>query len=144
MKLLTLLFVILVTACQTLSIKETINVAKPISQDRVFAFADKPQKTFSTLKIARGDSFFGGGCYLNLYIDDKLTAKVDTEEFVLLYLPVGIHFVSIGFDLSGNGLCAASDQECEQKIINIEGGQLVEMMFNNTTNGIKLQNLFKK
>ena len=86
MKLITTsLLLALLTGCATSAV--TIDKAKPAPAERVLInTADSKE---AKITIIRDSSFMGGGCYIDVYLNDTLAAKLDTAEKVTFNVKSG-------------------------------------------------------
>lgn len=112
MKLITTpLFLALLTGCATSAV--TIDKAVPVPAERVLLKA--ADDTNAKITIIRDSGFMGGGCYVDIYLNDSLAAKLDTAEKVTFNVMSGE--LILGSQPSGSALCnGASIRHLETSI----------------------------
>lgn len=99
-KALLLLIAISVTGCSTSSVDST--VAKKVPSERILAQGVGD----SVITIARDNGWFaGGGCYVEVTIDGKSYARIDTGETIDIRVSSGRHILGMSGDSKGKGLC---------------------------------------
>lgn len=106
--------VVLVAGCTT---QVPLNQAAPVPSSRAFSYQSETSEPFGTLIVARDTGLvMGGGCYLAVYIDGKVTARIDTGEVVRFHVPIGDHLVGMGIDKAGAGSCSVGSMLKEQSV----------------------------
>lgn len=106
------LAVVLLAGCSTTPIP--LGQATPVPKDRVFSHQVEPSEPFGTIVVARDTGSMGGGCFLAVYLDGEVAARIDTGEVVKFRVPAGDHLVGMGIDKKGGGLCSFTDMMKEQ------------------------------
>ncbi|MDI2589878.1 hypothetical protein POF45_00325 [Pseudomonas sp. 681] len=91
-----------------------LSQAKLVPKERVFATQAQPAVPFGTIVVARDTGTLGGGCYLAIYLDGDVAARIDTGEVVRFKVPAGDHLIGMGIDKQGGGLCSFTDMLKEQ------------------------------
>jgi hypothetical protein len=91
---------LLLAGCATHAPKP--NEIRPVPTDRALAFQDKSGGD-ATLIVTRDKGFMGGGCFLAVYIDGKESARLDTGEQAMFFVPAGHHV--LGTWNAGKALC---------------------------------------
>lgn len=71
----------------------------------------------SHIKIARDVGMLGGGCYMALFINGQLAARLATGEVADFKVPSGELLLGVGHDPEGRGLCSGV---LEKTVINTE------------------------
>lgn len=104
MKIITLLPLILLTACS--STKISYHKAKETPAERVYAFQEKSAQFSSKITVVRNHAFGGSGCTALVSKNGVKAAEINNEEVVSFYVQPGEHVVSYG---SGKGFCATID-----------------------------------
>lgn len=107
--------------------------AKAIPSERMLAFGAKPSAPYGTIVVARDTGFIAGGCFVAVYVDGRLAARIDTGEVVKLYVPAGDHLVGMGADQQGKGMCDWSGSLKEQAA-SINDGQVKRFRIGGDTN----------
>lgn len=93
------LLLALLTGCATSAV--TIDKAVPVPAERVLLKA--ADNTNAKITIIRDSGFMGGGCYVDVYLNDSLAAKLDTAEKVTFNVMSGE--LILGSQSSGSALC---------------------------------------
>lgn len=102
--ILALLFVTTVmVACATTP--TPLSEIVPISKERTYAFQNTSLEKYSTIVITRDQGVNFSACYIGLWIDATLAARIDVSEQVKFYLSPGEHLLKVGVDPEGKGLC---------------------------------------
>ena len=105
---------VLLAGCTT---QVPLNQAAPVPSSRAFSYQSETSEPFGTLIVARDTGLvMGGGCYLAVYIDGKVTARIDTGEVVRFHVPIGDHLVGMGIDKAGSGSCSVGSLLKEQSV----------------------------
>lgn len=100
MKLITAsLLLALLTGCATSAV--TIDKAKPIPTERILI--GNTDSTDAKITIIRDSGFMGGGCFVDVYVNNTLAAKLDTAEKVTFNVKSGE--LILGSQPSGSALC---------------------------------------
>lgn len=110
-----LLFIlaILLSGCATTPVP--ISAAKQAPPDRVLAFQTSAGDKIATLTVIRDEGLRSSGCYLGLYINKTLVARLDVAEFARFYVDPGEILLRIAGDPQGKGLCAWSQSDWTQR-----------------------------
>lgn len=99
-KTLLLLIALSVTGCSTTAVNST--VAKQVPSDRVMTQGAGD----SAITVTRDKGWLaGGGCLVELTIDGKSYARIDTGETINIKVAPGRHILGISGDSKGKGLC---------------------------------------
>ncbi|HFX3348057.1 TPA: hypothetical protein ACRMKO_000285 [Pseudomonas aeruginosa] len=77
----------------------------------------------SSVQITRDSGALGSGCYLGIFWDGQLAARIGSGETVRLSVPSGEHLVGMGDDPHGNGLCAIGGNAMREVPANLKPGQ---------------------
>lgn len=104
--------VALLAGCSTTPVP--LGQADPVPKSRIFSHQSEPSEPFGTIIVARDTGTIGGGCFLAVYLDGKVAARIDTGEVVKFRVPVGDHLVGMGIDKDGGGLCSFTNLLKEQ------------------------------
>jgi hypothetical protein len=115
------LAVALLAGCSTSPV--SLSQAEPIPKDRVFSHQAEPSVPYGTIVVARDTGSMGGGCFLAIYLDGEVAARIDTGEVVRFRVPAGDHLVGMGIDKSGGGLCSFTNMMKEQSA-SLKAGQV--------------------
>ncbi|MCT8871580.1 hypothetical protein [Shewanella xiamenensis] len=92
----------LLTGCATSAV--TIDKAKPAPAERVLI--NNVDSKEAKITIIRDSGFMGGGCYVDVFLNDNLAAKLDTAEKVTFNIKSGE--LILGSKLSGSALCGGA------------------------------------
>ncbi|EPD6377955.1 hypothetical protein QDQ61_03855 [Citrobacter freundii] len=99
-KTLLLLIALSVAGCSTTAVNST--VAKQVPSERVLLKGAGD----SVITITRDQGWFaGGGCFVEITIDGKSYARIDTGETIDINVTSGRHILGISGDSKGKGLC---------------------------------------
>lgn len=91
---------IILVGCTTEAV--TTEHARPVPVERIMASGNGS----STITVTRDKGWFaGGGCFVELTIDGKSYARIDTGETVTVHIEPGRHILGISGDSQGKGLC---------------------------------------
>ncbi|HCL3594367.1 TPA: hypothetical protein N2A81_005976 [Pseudomonas aeruginosa] len=77
----------------------------------------------SGIQITRDGGALGSGCYIGVFLDGKLVARIGGGETVKLSVPAGEHLVGMGDDPHGNGLCAIGGVAMREVPASLSAGQ---------------------
>ena len=80
----------------------------PVAVERQLAFQEKSAKATATIVVTRDGSATASGCYLALYIDQVLAARLSTGETGQFFVEPGEHLLQGSQDPSGQGSCRIS------------------------------------
>jgi len=90
------------TACHTpVSLEE----ASPTPSTRRLAFQDANHPGNSRVTVIRDTGVGVPGCYVVIYVNDTLAARIDRGEKVTFYLSPGPLLLVVGPDVQGKLLC---------------------------------------
>ena len=92
------------TACVTNTIPVSQASSKPTPSKRLLAF-QTPSPNLGTITVIRDKGYLGSACYLGLYINDTLAARLDVAETAHFYVEPGEVLVKVSWDPQGRGLC---------------------------------------
>ncbi|MGI2056216.1 hypothetical protein ACRN9T_03335 [Shewanella baltica] len=90
------------SGCATSAV--SVDQAKSAPVSRVFI--NDAANTEAEITLIRDSGMMGGGCYVDVYLNDKLAATLDTSEKVTIKVNAGELY--LGSQLSGSGLCIGS------------------------------------
>lgn len=79
--------------------------ALPVPKDRLIALQANDGTANAQVTVMREWGFAGGGCYVGVYIDGRLVARMDNNERATFYIKPGRRLVGVGVDPKGNGSC---------------------------------------
>lgn len=113
-KFLSLASLFLLSGC--VSTMVPINDAKQAPADRAIAFQCSDATKSSILTVIRDEGVMaGGGCYMALWINKTLAARLDTSEVARFCLEPGELLLRVGRDPQGKGLCATGQDHWIQR-----------------------------
>jgi hypothetical protein len=101
-----------VTACATTPLTLTDAVQAP--SERVLAF-QTPRDYDGTLVVIRDEGFVLSGCFLALYINRTLAARLDVREVATFYVDPGEVLLRVAGDPEGQGLCGLGTDRWTQR-----------------------------
>lgn len=103
-KLLIALALVVLSGCTNSAV--TAENAKPVPSDRILQ-----NGTGSSLITVTRDSgwLVGGGCFVELTVNGKPYARMDTGETVSIKIPPGRYVLGISGDSHGKGLCGVNN-----------------------------------
>ncbi|QIU89316.1 hypothetical protein [Yokenella regensburgei] len=91
---------IMLVGCSTQAV--TTQNAHPVPTERILYSGNGT----STITVTRDNGWFaGGGCFVELTVDGKPYARIDTGETVSMKVEAGRHILGISGDSQGKGLC---------------------------------------
>jgi hypothetical protein len=79
--------------------------AVPVPAERVLAYQESVRGPSGTLQLTRGKAWEASVCYLAVYINDRLAARIDEGETATFKVPVGQLRVGVSADPGGRGTC---------------------------------------
>jgi hypothetical protein len=91
------------TACYTTPV--SLEKASPTPSNRLLAFQDANDPGNSRVTVIRDMGLGVPGCYLEIYVNETVAARIDTGEKVTFYLSPGPVLLGVGPDLKGKPLC---------------------------------------
>lgn len=100
---------IFVGGCATTPVRHSDALQAP--QDRLLYYQDKNDKTTAAIVITRDMGFIGSGCYYSVFINGKLSARLDPGETSKFYVEPGEIVLKVGRDPQGKGLCVGIGQD---------------------------------
>lgn len=77
------------------------NAARPVPPERVLLRTQGDAR----IVIVRDSGYVGSACYLALYVNGSLAARIDPGESVSFSIAPGEVLLSVGYDPQGQGLC---------------------------------------
>ena len=80
----------------------------PVAVERQLAFQEQSAKATATVAVTRDGGAAASGCYLALYIDQVLAARLGTGETGQFFMEPGEHLLQGSQDPSGKGSCRIS------------------------------------
>lgn len=100
-KALLLIFALGIAGCSTTAVNS--NTARQVPSERVLMKGSGD----SVISITRDKGWFaGGGCFVEVIVDGKSYARIDTGETIDINVAPGRHILGISGDSKGKGLCA--------------------------------------
>lgn len=109
-----------VTAMAGCSTSQTsADSADPVPASRVLYHATGD----ASVQITRDRGAMGSGCYLGVFWNGKLAARIGSGETVKLAVPSGENLVGMGDDPNGNGLCAIGGNAMREVPANLRPGE---------------------
>lgn len=102
----TLVVTVFMGGCTTTSVP--LAQAKPVPKERIFAYQENIPEPHGTLIVTRDKGLTGSACLIDLVIDFKTAAKLDTAETVNFILPTGMHSIEATTGNTNTGICSLS------------------------------------
>ncbi|MCU9949863.1 hypothetical protein [Pseudomonas sp. PDM13] len=108
--------------------------------DRLLAYGLKSADS-AEIVVTRDEGWLaGGGCYVAVLIDGKLSARMDVGERAVFYVPAGRRIVGMSGDPSGQGLCAMQvGQPLKETATRVEAGEVLRFRITGDTNGLDIR-----
>ena len=78
--------------------------ASRIPPDRALMFQEKKPGSY-LMTITRDEGFMGGGCFIGLEVDGKLSARFNPGDTASFYIPTATPAMQVVPDPLGQGLC---------------------------------------
>ena len=103
---------LVVGGCHTTPVP--LEEAIPTPLPRLMAFQSPSPSYPSTLTIIRDKGFGGSSCYIMVYINNELAARMDAGEKAVFHVPAGNTLIMVGPDTQGEGLCWLADKYSDQ------------------------------
>lgn len=91
----------LIAGCATTQAPTATTV--PVPAERVLL---KSAGGEATVAITRDAGFLGSACYLAVYVNGALAARMNPSEAVTFSVPAGEVLLGVGYDPQGRGACA--------------------------------------
>ena len=99
------------TACHSKPV--SLEEASLTPSTRRLAFQDTTHPGYGRVTVIRDKGVRAPGCYIEIYVDDTLAARIDKGEQVTFYLPPGPLELKIATDLQGKAVCKYDPRPCE-------------------------------
>ena len=133
-KCLPLALLLLLNGCASTPVP--ISEATQAPTDRVIAFqSPEPTKNATLTVIRDGGLAPGGGCFMALWINQTLAARLDTSEVAKFYLEPGEILLRVGRDPQGKGLCALGQDQWVQRETVLRPGEQKAFRMTSGDNG---------
>lgn len=94
----------------------TAGQATPTPSNRLLAYQGKDEGAESTITVLRQMGSFGPTCYLSVYIDGKLAARMDDNEVASFHVQPGSKLIGIGMDPMGSGICSSGSSQPRREV----------------------------
>jgi hypothetical protein len=91
------------TACHTTPV--SLEEASPTPSSRLLAFQDADHPVNSRVTVIRDKGLGVAGCFLEIYVNETVAARIDKGEKATFYLSPGPLLLGVGPDLQGQPLC---------------------------------------
>ena len=98
-----LLVLLSMTACHTNPV--SLEKASPTPSTRRLAFQDANNPENSRVTVIRDMGVRKSGCFVEIYVNENVAARIDEGEKVTFYLPPGPLLLGVGPDFNGPILC---------------------------------------
>lgn len=86
----------------------TVGEAVPAPASRLLALQAEDKGRDGAVTVVREGAFQGGHCYLGIYLDGKLVARLDNNEKASFHVKPGRRLVGVGSDPQGAGNCSGN------------------------------------
>ena len=103
--------------------------AGSVPEDRVLAYQEPVRGPAGVLRITRGKAWEASACYMAVYINDRLAARVDEAETATFKVPAGEVRVGVATDPAGRGTCRAGQSDQAVHVTPLARGQSVHVYF---------------
>jgi len=113
---------VFINGCATTPVN--LSTANKVPNERVFAFQVASNKNTAELTVIRDKGLLGSACYLSVYVNTVLSARIDVAEAVTFYLRPGEILLRAGKDPEGKGLCGGDQGYWTQREITLKAGQI--------------------
>jgi len=90
-------------ACHTTPV--SLEEASPTPSTRLLAFQDTNHPVNSRVTVIRDKGLGGAGCFLEIYVNETVAARIDKGEKATFNLSPGPLLLGVGPDLKGPLLC---------------------------------------
>ncbi len=98
---------LLIVACTTNP--DSLGEANRTPQARLLAFQNITSDNTSTITLIRDTGIVGSACYLLVYVNATLAARMDSGEVAQFYIPPGPLFLWVGPEKKGKGYCQVGE-----------------------------------
>ncbi len=100
------------TACHSTPVSP--EKASPTPSTRILAFQDATHPGNSRVTVIRDTGVGVAGCYVEIYVNETLAARIDKGEQVTFYLSPGPLLLKVAPDLKGKPLCGYDPGNAKQ------------------------------
>lgn len=100
------------TGCSTTPV--SLSASRSVPADRTLGF-QAPSANSGTISIVRDEGHTGSACYLGLFINGVLAARLDVAESARFYVEPGEVLLKVTWDPNGRGLCAFGQSDYTQR-----------------------------
>ncbi|MCP1647295.1 hypothetical protein [Pseudomonas nitroreducens] len=92
----------------------------------------------ASVQITRDSGFLGSGCYMGVFWNGKLAARIGSGETVKLSVSAGENLIGMGSDPDGNGLCAIDGLAMREVPANLRSGENKRFRISGDGSGFQL------
>ncbi|WP_414867904.1 hypothetical protein [Pseudomonas donghuensis] len=85
-----------------------IGEAEPAASTRLLALQDEGRGKDAIVTVVRESSIQAGHCFLGIYLDGQLVARLDNNEKASFHVKPGRRLVGVGSDPQGAGNCSGN------------------------------------
>lgn len=101
----------------------------PVPDDRVLAYQEPVRGPAGALRVTRGRAWEMGGCYLAIYINDRLAARMDPGETAMFKVPAGEVRLGVGNDPGARGTCRIGQSSQDMHVTPLAKGEHLHVHF---------------
>lgn len=101
----------------------TYEQAKAVESDRALAYQSKPNGDAGELLVTRDGGMLGSACYLGVFVNGKLSARIGPGERARFIVPAGENLIGAGGDPNGNGFCAIGGITMREVTASVRSGE---------------------
>ena len=110
-----------ISACSTTAV--SLRDATQVPSSRVTRYAT-PKPNTAKLIVIRDSGFVNGGCYMGLYVNGVLSARLATSEKVTLYVDQGEILIGAGNDTYARGPCSFAPNQITSRETILKAGEV--------------------
>jgi hypothetical protein len=122
----------LLTGCTTN--QTTYEQATPVESSRLLAYQSPIDGPSGVLLVTRDGGMLGSGCYLGVFVNGKLSARIGPGERAKFLVPVGDNLIGSGGDPKGNGLCGIGGITAREVAAAVKSGEAKRFKISGDTN----------
>jgi hypothetical protein len=127
------LAVALMAGCSTN--QTSFDNARSIPSSRALSFQGPVSGAAAKLLVTRDGGVLGSGCYLGVFVNGRLSARIGPGERVVFNVPAGDNLIGSGSDPEGNGLCAFGGVTLREVNANVKQSESKRFRISGDMNG---------
>lgn len=102
----------------------TYEQATPVESSRLLAYQAPIDEPSGVLLVTRDGGILGSGCYLGVFVNGKLSARIGPGERAKFLVPAGDNLIGSGGDPKGNGLCGIGGITTREVAASAKSGEI--------------------